>query len=351
MERIHLYRNNEDGTRNFHIFNLSKVLDKVENFQLQNDDEVVLFSLNDIKGDDRSVSINGFGSEEGIYPWSDGLTLYDLIFENVSPEDKEFMATVLDSRVDLNRFNVNTGLFYKKSFSLKNLLENKENEFLLPRDQVLLYSKDVNEVIKKTVTINGYIKNPGEYALTENMVPGDLILLAGGFLENSDKRSVVVTRPKFDIETGEISERFIIDLDLDFILGDKKDESTFILQHNDIVSVNMMTGYEEIKSIKISGEVRKPGSVSMNNKNESLNDILLKAGGITPNGSLKSSYIMRDGQVFIADLKTLLNQDIAFLKNNDEIILGSNSGTVTVKGAVMNEGLFVWKKNYRLKIY
>ena len=46
---------------------------------------------------------------------------YDLIFENVSPEDKEFMATVLDSRVDLNRFNVNTGLFYKKSFSLKNL--------------------------------------------------------------------------------------------------------------------------------------------------------------------------------------------------------------------------------------
>ena len=59
----------------FTFFNLSKVLDKAENFQLQNDDEVVLFSLNDIKGDDRSVSINGFGSEEGIYPWSDGLTL------------------------------------------------------------------------------------------------------------------------------------------------------------------------------------------------------------------------------------------------------------------------------------
>ena len=351
MERIHLYRNNEDGTRNFHIFNLSKVLDKVENFQLQNDDEVVLFSLNDIKGDDRTVTINGFGSREGVYPWSDGLTLYDLVFENVSTEDKEFMATVLDSRIDLNRFNVNTGLFYKKSFSLISILENKENEFLLPRDQVSLYSKDVSEVIKKTVRINGYIKNPGEYALTENMVPGDLILLAGGFLENSDKSSVVITRPNFDIETGKISESFIIDLDLDFILGNKKDESTFILKHKDIVSVDMISGYEELKSVIVSGEIRKPGSISMNNKNESLNDILSKAGGITPYGSLKSSYIKRDGEIFIADLKKLLNDDIAFLKNNDEIILGSNSGTVSVKGAVMNEGLFVWKKNYRLKKY
>ena len=37
MERIHLYRNNENGTRSFHIFNLSKILDKSENFQLQNE--------------------------------------------------------------------------------------------------------------------------------------------------------------------------------------------------------------------------------------------------------------------------------------------------------------------------
>ena len=60
---------------------------------------------------------------------------------------------------------------------------------------------------------------------------------------------------------------------------------------------------------------------------------------------------MRDGQVFIADLKTLLNQDIAFLKSNDEIILGSNSGTVTVKGAVMNEGYLFGKELQVKKIY
>ena len=40
-----------------------------------------------------------------------------------------------------------------------------------------------------------------------------------------------------------------------------------------------------------------------------------------------------------------------FLETGDQIHVGQNYGAVTLKGAVSNEGLFVWQPNKRLKKY
>ena len=111
MESIHLYRTNEDGTRNFFNFSLDSVLAKKENFDLQNEDRVVLFNLNHTEGDDRTLSITGYGANNGVYQWNEDMTMYDLIFNTVSIEDKDFQARVLNSRLDLNRYNSETGMY------------------------------------------------------------------------------------------------------------------------------------------------------------------------------------------------------------------------------------------------
>ena len=308
MERIHLFRLNEDGTRNFFTFNLKNVLDGTENFDLQNEDKVVLFDLNHIEGDDRTISIKGYGTSSGKYQWNENMTMYDLIFSTVPIEDKDFQAKVLDSRLDLNRYNSESGMYYKKSYNLLDVLSRETDESLLPRDQIVLYSKEISEVLDKEVTIKGYVKKPGTHILTEGMIVEDLILLAGGFKEYAIQETAIVSRPKFDVELGTISESFYIDLDIDYLLGKKKnvDSSAFHLKHRDVVNIRLTSGYEPIKSISLFGEVRFPGVISLTSKKQSLKDVLDSAGGLTPFASLESSYVLRKNKPFILNMRKRL---------------------------------------------
>jgi len=353
MERIHLYRSNEDGTRNFYTFNLEKVLAGTENFGLQNEDRLELFGLSHTEGDDRKVSISGYGSTGGTHEWNEDLTMYDVIFQTVSLEDKDFQAQVLNSRVDLNRYNVESGMYYKQSYNLLDVLSKDKNEKLIPRDRIVLYSKALNTIINKTVSIKGYVKRPGAFTLTEDMTAEDLILLAGGYQEYAIQESAIVSRPKFDVDKGEISEEFDVLLDLDYILGASKNktETAFYLQHHDVVNIRQIPGVAGMKSITVSGEVRYPGVVSLTNKKQNLKEVLNKAGGMTPFASLKSSYILRAGDRFIIDMKKTLKDQVSFLENGDHIVIGTNTGAVSVQGAVANEGLFVWEQGKRVKGY
>lgn len=353
MERIHLYRLNLDGTRNFFSFNLKNVLAGIENFELQNDDKVELFSLNQTEGDDRTVSISGYGSKGGTYAWNEELTMYDVIFQNVSIEDKDFKARVLNSRIDLNRYNKETAMYYKKSYNLLDVLSKEVNEPLLPRDQIVLYTREVNEVINKEVTIKGYVKNPGTYSLNEEMTVEDLILSAGGFQEFAIQETAIVSRPKYDVDQGLVSEAINVNLDLNYLLGKRKgkDSTAFYLKHRDVVNIRLISGYEAMKSITVSGEIRFPGVISLTNKKQSLREVLNYVGGTTPFASLKSSYILRNNELFIMDMNRALRKNMSFLQNGDKIVIGDNSGTVAVFGSVTNEGLFVWEKGKRLKNY
>ena len=189
--------------------------------------------------------------------------------------------------------------------------------------------------------------------MTEGMTVEDLILLAGGFQEYAIQESAIVSRPKFDVEKGTISESFYVDLNLEYLLGNTKrnDSSAFYLEHRDVVNIRLISGYEGMKSIAVSGEVLFPGVVTLSNKKESLGEALSSVGGLTPFASLKSSYILRGNELFIINMNKALRKNVSFLKNGDKIVIGDNSGTVSVYGSVLNEGLFVWERGKRIKNY
>lgn len=353
MERVNLYRTNEDGTRNFFSFNLLDVLNEKETMKLENDDRIELFSLDKTEGDDRTVSISGYGTSGEKHVWTEALTMYDVVFKTVSLDDKEFQAKVLNTRIDLMRYNTKTGLYYKKGYNFLDLLSKEINEVLLPRDRIVLYAKNITRVVDKQVTIKGYVKTPGNYSITQGMTAEDLILLAGGFLEYAEQEQVIVSRPKYNVDNGLVSESFEVDLDLEYIIGKHKEVSNtaFFLDHKDVVHVRQVPGVEAMKSISVAGEVRYPGSVTLSNKKQSLKEILEKAGGITPFASLETSYILRDGAFFIINMKRALRKNVSFLQDGDQIIIGSNTGHVSVQGTVVNEGVFVWEKGLRAKRY
>ena len=246
---------------------------------------------------------------------------------------------------------MNSGLYNIFPYNLDDLIQKKDSVILKPYDQIRLYSKEVHEVVDKVVYVKGYVNSPGKYTLKENMSIEDLILEAGGFQEFADQKMVVVSSPEYNVDEGKISNSKEIIVDNDYLLGNAKKGKSYRLKHLDEVNVRQIPGYEKMKSIIVSGEVRYPGVVNLNNKQQSLNEVIQIAGGFSQFASIDASYILRNGNPLIVDLNRVLKDNVTFLEDGDEIMIGSNTGDVSIQGSVLNEGLFVWEKGKRVGHY
>jgi len=359
MNKVDLYRTDSKGKKSFESLHLAKVLEGDQNINLFDDDTILVYSQNEIEGDELWIEFYSFMKDstqvgDSIQlAWSENLNLYDLIFSLSPIEDPDFKRQVLQSRVDVKRYNPKSGMHVIQSYNFQDVMQGKEAIALMPRDQVHLYSREVNEIVNQQVFIKGYVKVPGKYALTENMAIEDLVLQAGGFQEFSDQEMVIVTSPEYDVDNGQISKSREMKLDTDYLLGINKikTEDVYYLKHLDVVNVRQIPGYEEMKSITVSGEVRYPGTVTLTNKKQSLNEVLKVVGGTTRFASYNASYILRENKRFIIDMKKILKQNLNILKDGDEIVIGTKTGEVSVQGAILNEGLFVWEKGKRVGNY
>lgn len=352
MNKVDLYRVNADGSTHFKTFHLGEVLAGKVDIKLQNDDAVVVYNMDDIKNQEL-VTISGFVRDPKTMIWRENLSLYDVLFASTNLEELEYKSKILTSRVDVKRFNPQLGKFAIQTYDLSKIINRDTTVMLVPKDEVIVYSKDINKVIDEFISINGLVKKPGQYKLLDKMTVEDLILLAGGFTEYADKDTVKVSRPVYDVDQGELSKTYPVKINSNYLTGVIKDKApnAFYLQHKDVLNVHQIAGYEAPKNIYILGEVRYPGSVALENKKESIDDILKKVGGLTPFASLKASYVERGGKPFIFDMDSDKTKKTNFLENGDRIVISSNSGTVAVVGAIANEGLFVWNEGKRLKSY
>lgn len=356
-EKVDIFHTDLSGKRSFESLSLTEVLAGNQNLNLTHNDSIVVYSAERNGGEEPWVKYYSFmknSTQEGdsiSVAWSENLSLYDLVFSLNPISDPNFKRQALFSRVDVNRYNTNTGMYHVIPFNLEDIIQKRDSALLMPFDQVRVYSKEVHEVVNKVVYIKGYVNAPGEFILREDMTVEDLILEAGGFEEFADQKTVIISSPEYDVDEGKISRSQEILVDNGYLLGSAEKPKTYRLQHLDVVNVRQIPGYEKMKSITVSGEVRYPGVVTLNTRNQSLNEVLESAGGLTRFASIDASYILRKNERFIINLKHVLRKNLSFLKDGDEIVIGTNTGDVSVQGAVLNEGLFVWEKGKRLRNY
>ena len=98
------------GNLSFKTYNLSSVLNDKVTVTLQENDRIKIYSLEEVQGE-QTVTISGFVSEPKTVFWSENLSIFDLIFQSVSYDELEFQSKVLTSRLDLKRFDKQTGLY------------------------------------------------------------------------------------------------------------------------------------------------------------------------------------------------------------------------------------------------
>ncbi|WP_295683459.1 polysaccharide biosynthesis/export family protein [uncultured Fibrobacter sp.] len=108
-----------------------------------------------------------------------------------------------------------------------------------------------------------------------------------------------------------------------------------------------VTGYNSLK-IFISGEVRKPGYISFDEKPMTLPIALAEAGGFTDDADLSLVQIRRDGKVYNLDYTGIFASDLPvdkiLLKPNDKLYVSSKSETqkddrIFVLGEVHKSGI------------
>ena len=337
-----------NGIKVNNSYNLNDILNSSVYVPLNDKDEVQVYSNERVDGA-KFVSISGYGVESITTFWKENLTIYDLIFSASQINNPDFLKNLLQSRIDIKRYNNETGEFNTLRFEFNNVEELKST-LLYPRDKVILFSTSTIENINKTVGIFGFVNDPNTYDLDENMYVEDLLLLSGGFQISANQEDLTVNRLEIDAANERIVRKFNIKLDKDYLLGLKdKPDNGFLLEDRDIVVVKQILGYENATRISISGEVNFPQTVVAEFKSSTLGDLIDYAGGLTSYANLDASTLIRDGKLITLNFKDL-NADEIF-ENGDVINIASDKGIVSTTGAVKNESNFIWKKGSKAKKY
>ncbi len=348
LEKIDVY-SIVDGIEVLNSYNLSEIILADNSVNLLDGDRVIIYNNLKVEGD-KTISLDGFGVAKRIIPWMENYSIYDFIFSSTSIKSPDFIKNILKTRIDLKRYNEETGNYYTIYYDFKNP-ENLKEVLLLPKDKVILYNTNVSEKIQNSVSIYGNIRNTGATALDDNMYVEDVILLFGGYLESADQNYVDVNRFELNPSEERVTRNFRVEIDKDYLLGNSnKPKDGFKLKDKDIILVPEILGFQGTERIVVRGEVNFPKSVILEFKSTSFKDLIKRAGGFTKYANLDASYLMRDGNVINLDLSKINDNQLIF-ENGDELYIETTKGIVTTIGAVQNASSFIWEKGHRAKYY
>jgi len=358
LNKIDLYRKDQNGDLKFRSFSLASILNdaaSIDNIQLQADDSLKIYNEDELQSL-KTVSIEGFVSEPKTILWRENLTMYDLIFMSANIEDLEYNNRVLTSRADLLRYNEGSNDWDVSPFNLDDVLDGRYNEILRPKDRLILYSKDITQTLDKYVYINGAVKNEGRFLLTDSMTVEDIIVQAGGFVIKSFRDTVSVSRENFDFSGNEIANVTRLSVDMSYLLGNSsKAEDNFYLKHNDKITVNYIPGSSDGREVFIEGEVKFPGSYFLKSKGEKLTELVKRAGGFSPNANIFGAKIYRNGQLLALDFEKLYktgnDKFNVVLQDQDSIVFPESAFTVILEGGVINPSAHKYVQGMKAKTY
>lgn len=351
-KRVELIRTHSDQKVEFKSLNLDT-----------NDINIELTPLDSVKihskwalQSKKVVVINGYIKNPGFEYLADSTRVSDFIFSRGGILDEWRKSRTYLLRAQLTRYNddgISTRII---DLNLEKILNGDKTEdiFLKDGDQLRIF--DVNTVYnEESVYITGYVKNEGEYKLTENMKVEDLILKADGFkLGAYEYKAVVFRMNTSQDENSPLSIVHEVKLAEDYFKKSDSNKSDFVLKNKDHVVIRRSPYYREPRKITISGEVLFPGVYTLTELGETFRDLIERAGGLTSESFVEGTYLQRDTLRIVSDFKKAYLKDKSYgivLKDGDDIHIPKAPGTVKVEGFVYSPGLIKYRKDWSLENY
>ncbi|MEM7583022.1 MAG: polysaccharide biosynthesis/export family protein [Acidobacteriota bacterium] len=177
----------------------------------------------------------------------------------------------------------------------------------------------VEEIVSRTVSIQGAVRNPGSYPLAGRKTLLAVIGEAGGLRQDAGGKILVLRhgvggdRQRFELDTDQLTIQGDLSLDIE-------------LQPADVVMIPAARGVR----VYVTGAVERPGKVDyLSNEGITVLQAITAAGGPTARANLKNVHILRqlaDGtqdriKVNVARIQKGKLDDVV-LQRNDTVVVG-----------------------------
>ena len=320
---------------------LTQLYQTEDEVPLQDGDVVTVFA---VPADVRNrVWVTGEVRQPGKYEWAPGTTLDQVLARADGVTERAY-----DPRIHIYRLNEqnNTRNLVRAALNGPN---GAATVPLIDGDSVVVLSRE-SLTNPQTVRIEGYVKEPGEYALATEMTLKDLILAARGFEQGAYVLEAEVSRAPNPLERTDTTARIVrIPLDapaavfedgLDGaqipIWAPETDE--FVLRNGDRVFVRKAPGYDDPRQVTVTGQVLLPGRYVLETREERFDDLIRRSGGLTSQAYPGGIHVVRQGRIVAADLDRALasptDRANILLESGDSIHVPAFDPTVVVTGAV-----------------
>lgn len=352
--------------------------DSVVDVALLDGDRLTVFSVFEMKTN--MVSVSGMVKHPGFYERADSARVSYLIDRSeLQPYDVYLQRANLFRRHTDWRTEV-------IAIDLEAVLEGASDQDILLEDGDSLHVYSVRDVAwQRYVFIEGEVKSPGRYPLHDNMSVSDLVFLAGSYRRGASMLRAEVARVD---SLGEVS--------LQFVGLRESDAARVVLKEDDRVYVRRIPQWQIHRTVHLDGEVLYPGEYVLSSREETLYELIMRAGGVTdqafPEGTIferrsigetlerqniprllqRSSPLREDslGRVsrqmlveyeqesmnrIVLDVNELLARrggpsDVK-LEPGDKIFIPTKPSGISVLGAVGSNGTIAFKQGEKVKYY
>lgn len=302
------------------------------------------------------VWITGAVNNPGIFEWSRDLTLAALIGRADGLGENAYRARLQIYRKDpaSGRRSMLQAVAPADGDAADVMLHDGDSVVVLNREELRNL---------ESVSIDGFVKEPGEFAYAEGMTVRDLVLAAGGFVPGANVTFAEIARLKDPLARSDTAAHILrVELaapdDAISIAGAGEWPPSAAdppLQAGDHVFIRRAPGYEPIGQVVLAGQVLYPGTYVLQRRGERITDVLARAGGLTAEAHPEGISVVRGGTAVAADIDRAIQDpqhrsNIA-LEAGDSIYIPTLDPTVNVTGAVTFASRVLYRPGKSLSYY
>ncbi|NDA62673.1 MAG: hypothetical protein EBX50_11610, partial [Chitinophagia bacterium] len=233
------------------------------------------------------VMISGAVQRPGNYELTNQLTVSRLIKQAEGVREDALMQ-----RGYLMRKQAGTG-GKMISFHVQDILTGKQADILLEKeDSITIVSKDSLRDIP-SVVVAGNVNQPITIPYREGLTVEDAIILAGGFSFDAATHKIEISRLQNN-RADTLANSLIQVLTVEFDSSRNNGKKT-LLAPLDYVFVPQLLNYRNLGKVKVRGEVLYAGDYALEKRNETIQEVLLRSGGISPFAAMADVQVYRRG--------------------------------------------------------
>lgn len=246
---------------------------------LQPGDRVQVFSVLDELTN--GVYLDGPVERPGWYAWSRGMTVSELLVraQGLRPSASHGHAEIY--RGNAGRPTEVIG------FRLDDAMTRRNDPSLEPGDRLVVFGGTQVAYDSSKVQVRGAVSRPGEYQRYSGMRVADLLGRAGGVLpEASVEAEIARTGPDGVVQR--------LPIQVDQALASPASPANLVLQDFDLLIVRPgLNARRYPATITLSGEVARPGEYAVDPAQDTLADVIQRAGGLTGRAFPKGAIFLR----------------------------------------------------------